>query len=242
MRAYFYKDHFISISRLRSLLPSARRRLDELPGPSHCEGASESLRSGKGPVSAAGRAGCGGATPEPDVHQKVSAPADPTTCPNEGPVSPTSGRDCRARCFSERSTSPLFYKDHFTSISRLRSLLPSARRRLDELPGPSHREGASESLRSGKGPVAAAGLAGCARPAALPVVHQKVSAPADPTTCPNEGPVSPTSGRDCRARCFNGRSTSPLFSYAPLTPSFPAPESLTFRQKADGRASGSVPS
>src|SRR5690625_725738 len=61
--------NFISISRLRSLLPSARRRLDELPGPSHCEGASESLRSGKGPVSAAGRAGCGGATPEPDFNK-----------------------------------------------------------------------------------------------------------------------------------------------------------------------------
>src|SRR5690625_7957490 len=58
-------------SRLRSLLPSARRRLDELPGPSHREGASESLRSGKGPVSAAGRAGCGGATPEPDFNKDL---------------------------------------------------------------------------------------------------------------------------------------------------------------------------
>src|SRR5690625_2026247 len=67
----FYKDHFTSISRLRSLLPSARRRLDELPGPSHREGASESLRSGKGPVSAAGRAGCGGATPEPDFNKDL---------------------------------------------------------------------------------------------------------------------------------------------------------------------------
>src|SRR5690625_5669775 len=103
MRAYFYKDHFISISRLRSLLPSARRRLDELPGPSHCEGASESLRSGKGPVSAAGRAGCGGATPEPDVHHEVSASEDPSTGPLVCPLTPTSVRGCLARSFCERS-------------------------------------------------------------------------------------------------------------------------------------------
>src|SRR5690625_2680750 len=61
-------------SRLRSLLPSARRRMDELPGPSHREGASESVPSdavpspNERPGSAAGRAGCGGATPEPDVN------------------------------------------------------------------------------------------------------------------------------------------------------------------------------
>src|SRR5690625_6142570 len=115
----------------------------------------------------------------------VCAAAYWPTGPNEGPGSPTRGRRCRARCFSERSTSPLFYKDHFTSISRLRSLLPSARRRLDELPGPSHREGASESLRSGKGPVSAAGRAGGGGATAEPDAHQKVSAPADPTTCPN---------------------------------------------------------
>src|SRR5690625_5933392 len=34
-------------------------------------------------------------------------------------------------------------------FSRLRSLLPSARRRMDELPGPSHREGASEHVPPG---------------------------------------------------------------------------------------------
>src|SRR5690625_7883876 len=88
-----------------------------------------------------------------------------TPSPNEGPVSPTSGRDCRARCFSERSTSPLFYKDHFTSISRPSCRLTSARRRLDELPVTSHYEGAFESLRSGKGPVSATGWAWVGGPA-----------------------------------------------------------------------------
>src|SRR5690625_2070554 len=61
----------------------------------------------EGPGSAAGRAGCGGATPEPDFY------IDPNSI----------------------------------SISRLRSLLPSARRRMDELPGPSHRT----RLREGTG-------------------------------------------------------------------------------------------
>src|SRR5690625_1959536 len=64
-------------SRLRSLFPSARRRMDELPGPSHREGASESVPSdavpspNERPGSAAGRAGCGGATPEPDFNKDL---------------------------------------------------------------------------------------------------------------------------------------------------------------------------
>src|SRR5690625_1414532 len=91
----------------------------------------------EGPGSAAGRAGCGGATAEPDVHQKVSAAADAVPSPNEGPGSAAGRAGCGG------ATPEPDFNNNPNSISRLRSLLPSARRRLDELPGPSHCEGAS---------------------------------------------------------------------------------------------------
>src|SRR5690625_2555882 len=81
-----------------------------------------------------------------------------------------------------RLRSPILIKTSI-SFSRLRSLLPSARRRMDELPGPSH-----------------------------------------------------------RTRLREGTGKPDFYNNPHFISIFPAPVSLTFGQKADGRAIGSFPS